>query len=243
MPMLPLVLFMLAPVLGAALPMPPPAGTLPDHGFRFVRVQFDSNAPGMRSMGGAPWSHDHPRAELQFYEALERTTQIHVEGPPLVLTLKDERIFEHPLLYLCEPGYWTMDDEEVETLRAYLERGGFILFDDFRGERELQQLYDQLKRLFPDREPVEIPPDHPIWSIYYDVDPVAAPSLVRGGFRFADYEDRYFALFDDRGRIMALLCYNQDIGDGWEWPERNVEDASTISFQMGINFLMYALTH
>jgi hypothetical protein len=214
-----------------------------DYGFRFVRIQFDSNASGMRSRGGAPWSHDHPRAELQFYEALERTTQVQVEGPPLVLTLKDGRIFEYPLLYLCEPGYWTMDEDEVENLRAYLDRGGFILFDDFRGPREWQQLYEQMKRVFPDREPVEIPPDHFIWSIYYEVDPVAAPSLVRGGFRFAEYEDQYFALFDDRGRMVALMCYNQDIGDGWEWPERNFEDASTTAFQMGINFLMYALTH
>jgi hypothetical protein len=43
--------------------------------------------------------------------------------------------------------------------------------------------------------------------------------------------------------MVALMCYNQDIGDGWEWPERNFEDASTTAFQMGINFLMYALTH
>ena len=241
--MLLVVLFMLVGLFGSDLPRPAQAESPPDYGFRFVRIQFDSNAPGMRSRGGAPWSHDHPRAERQFYEALERTTRVYVEGPPLVLTLKDERIFEYPLLYLCEPGYWTMDDEEVDNLRAYLDRGGFILFDDFRGPREWQQLYEQMKRVFPDREPVEISPDHPIWTIYYDIDPVAAPSLVRGGFRFAEREDRYFALFDDRGRMLALMCYNQDIGDGWEWPERNFEDASTISFQMGINFLIYALTH
>jgi len=234
---------MLAGLLGDVSVHSPSSDASQDYGFRFVRIQFDSNASGMRSRGGAPWSHDHPRAELQFYEALERTTQIHVEGPPLVLTLMDERIFEHPLLYLCEPGYWTMNEDEVENLRAYLDRGGFILFDDFRGPREWQQLYEQMKRVFPDREPVEIPRDHFIWNIYYEVDPVAAPSLVRGGFRFAEYEDQYFALFDDRGRMVALMCYNQDIGDGWEWPERNFEDASTTAFQMGINFLMYALTH
>lgn len=230
-------------ILLAGFVVAEPAVEPPDHGFRFVRIQFDSNAPGMRPRGGDPWSHDHPRAELHFYEALERTTHIYVEGPPLVLTLKDERIFEHPFLYLCEPGYWEMDNEEVENLRAYLRRGGFIMFDDFRGADEWQQLYDQLKRVFPDREPVEIPPDHPVWSIYYDVDPVAVPSLVGGGFSFTEYEDQYFALFDDRGRMMALICYNQDVGDGWEWPERNFENASTTAFQMGINFLMYALTH
>lgn len=212
-----------------------------DHGFRFVRIQYDAGGPGWLVRGGDPWSHDYPRAELHFYEALERTTAIRTERPPLVLRLDDRRIFEHPVLYLCEPGYWEVSDEEAENLRAYLERGGFILFDDFRGVREWDQLERQLQRVLPGTAPVEITPDHFIWSIYYEIDPVAAPSLVSGGF--SQEEDRYFGLFDDDGRMMALMCYNQDIGDGWEWPERNFEDASTISFQMGINFLMYALTH
>lgn len=213
-----------------------------DHGFRFVRIRYDTGGGLWGAPGGDPWSHDHPRAEMHFYEALERTTSIRTERPPLVLRLDDDRIFEHPVLYLCEPGYWEMNDEEVENLRSYLRRGGFILFDDFRGRDEWEQLTSQLARVFPEMQPVELPAEHFIWSIYYEVDPVAAPSLVRGS-RYRTYEDRYYGLFDDDGRMMALMCYNQDIGDGWEWPERNFEDASTISFQMGINFLIYALTH
>lgn len=212
-----------------------------DFGFRFIRIQYGEETRGWRGRGGAPWSHDYPTAELNFYEAIERTTKIHVAGPPLVLTLKDKRIFEYPVLYLCEPGYWVVDEEEAENLREYLERGGFILFDDFRGTREWANLYDQLKYVFPDREPIELPDDHSIWSIYYEIDPVAAPSLVSG--RFSDADDQYFALFDDDNRMMALICYNQDVGDGWEWPDLNFQNASLIAFQMGVNFLMYALTH
>lgn len=213
-----------------------------DHGFRFVRIKFEDERSGFRGRGGAAWSHDHPTAEYNFYEALKRTTEIPVEGPPLVLTLGDDRIFEYPVLYLCEPGYWSMGEEEADNLRAYLERGGFILFDDFRGQREWAHFYRQMKRIFPEREMMELPTDHAIWHVYYDVDPEAAPSLVSGR-RFMSYEDRYFAIFDDNGRMMALACYNQDIGDGWEWPGRNIADASTITFQMGINFVVYALTH
>jgi hypothetical protein len=113
-----------------------------------------------------------------------------------------------------------------------------------RGADEWEQLYSQIRRVYPDREPVEIPPDHPIWHIYYDVDPVAAPSLVGGRRGWGNgWEDRYFGVFDDAGRMLMLICFNQDIGDGWEWPDRNFADASLISFQMGINFLIYALTH
>ncbi|NNE35472.1 MAG: DUF4159 domain-containing protein, partial [Rhodothermales bacterium] len=137
-----------------------------DHGFRFVRVQYANNASGWVSQFGDTWSHDYPTAEYNFYEALERTTKIYVERPSLILTLDDPRIFEYPILYLCEPGYWEMQDEEVVLLREYFDRGGFMLFDDFRGEDEWWQLYSQMKRVFPDREPVELPNDHFIWQIY-----------------------------------------------------------------------------
>lgn len=224
-----------------------------DHGFQFVRIKYGSNSgSGRRGRGGwgtPPWQHDYPTAEENLYEALERTTKINVSFPYLILSLKDKRIFEYPFLYLCEPGFWTMDDTEVENLRKYLNRGGFILFDDFRdavggryggrGKREWNNFYRQLKKSFPDKEIVQVEPDHKIWSIYYDIDPIAAPSLVspRGG------EDEYYAMYDDKGRMMVFVCYNQDIGDGWEWPNRNLNQASTISFQMGINFIIYALSH
>lgn len=216
-----------------------------DHGFRFVRIRFD-DPRGQRSFRGAgpAWSHDYPTAELNLHRALRRTTRVHVEGEPLVLRLSDNRIFEHPILYICEPGYWTLQENEVDNLREYIDRGGFLLFDDFRDEHELVQLESQMERVMPDLIKQEIPRDHPVWSIYFDIDPVEAPSLVGGGFSYRDkYSDTYIAYFDKHGRIVALACYNQDIGDGWEYPERSLGDASTISFQMGINFLIYALTH
>ncbi len=145
-------------------------------------------------------------------------------------------------MYLCEPGYWQITDEEAEQLSEYLTRGGFLLLDDFRGEYEWYNFYEQMQRVLPNHEPVELPPSHPIWSIYFDVDPVAAPSLVSGYFGSTE-DDRYMAYFDDHGRLVALANHNQDIGDGWEYPNRDFENASTVSFQMGINFVIYALTH
>jgi hypothetical protein len=235
---------LLAVLLFAGLPAPL-SWAQSDHGFQFVRVRFEDGRSGGRRWGGGAWSHDHPTAELNLYEALKRTTGVHVDGPPLVLTLDDERIFEYPLLYLCEPGYWQLSDEQAVNLRDYLQRGGFILFDDFGGAPEWNNLLEQMRRVLPDRAFVEIPPEHPIWDIYFDIDPVAAPANVspRWGQVFSPADDRYLAIFDDEGRMIALACLNQDIGDGWEWPEQNFENASTISFQMGINFLMYALTH
>jgi hypothetical protein len=153
------LLILLLLLTGAAL-LPETAQAQADYGFRFVRIRYgDSGSDGggfggrrgRRGFGGAAWAHDYPTAEENFYVALKRTTSIHVEEPYLVLELSDDRIFEYPVLYLCEPGYWTMNEDEVERLREYLKRGGFLLFDDFRGDYEWMNLYEQMKLLFPDK--------------------------------------------------------------------------------------------
>ena len=117
-----------------------------------------------------------------------------------------------------------------------------MLFDDFRDQGEMINLKRQMNRVIPEQTFVELPADHPIWTIYYDVDPTTTPSLVSGP-RWGTYEPSYQGLFDTNGRLVAMAAYNQDLGDGWEWPDRNYDDASTVSFQMGVNFLIYALTH
>ena len=217
-------------------------------GFTFVRIRYE----GTRRSYSPTWSYDYPRAERHLYEAIDRTTDIHIEGPPIVLTLTDERIFEYPILYLCEPGYWRTNDEEVAALQRYFERGGFMIIDDFHdGGRgsvgpEWNNFYENIKQVFPDREPVELTADHPIWTVYYDIDPDAAVSTkveTRQTPWLGPEDDIYYGIFDDDGRLMCVICYNQDIGDGWEWPEYNFNDGSTVSFQMAINFIIYALTH
>ena len=221
-----------------------------DLGIRFVRVRYQGY-PGRR---GNAWATDYPTAEANLHEAIQRTTNLYLEGPPIVLALTDDRIFEHPVLYLTEPGYWMTNDEEVANLRKYLDRGGFLIIDDFhdygRGRvgPQWNNMYNNIKQVFPDREPVELTAKHPIWSIYYDIDPDAAISTKnseggRFGMRFGPLDDIYYGIFDDDGRMVIVISYNQDIGDGWEWPDRNFAEASTVSFQMAINFFVYALTH
>lgn len=220
--------------------------------FRFVRVKYESN----RSGGGGgrwgrwrsnAWATDWPTAEINLHQAIERTTRIPLGGEPIVLELDDKNIFQYPVLYITEPGFWFIDDDEVENLRLYLDRGGFLIVDDFhdygRGLTGPQwdNFYMNIKKVLPDKEPVEIPQDHPIWSIFYDIDPLEAVTTKPGPWSYDD--DVYYAMYDDNGRMNVIICYNQDIGDGWEWPGRNLGEASTVSFQMAINFIMYALSH
>ena len=221
-------------------------------GFRFVRIKYESNQGRSRYWGMGPWAYDYPSAEQNLHMALERTTDIKLAGEPIVLTFEDEEIFQHSILYLCEPGYWYLPDEDIENIRKYLERGGFLIIDDFHdggdGQtgREWDNFYMNMKRIFPDREPVLLEDTHPIWHIFYNIDPLAARStkLQSGEVPWLDEDDDlYYGIFDDHGRMMVVICYNQDIGDGWEWPGRNMGEASTVSFQMAINFIMYALSH
>jgi hypothetical protein len=223
-----------------------------DHGFRFIRLAYGDYDPrmitdySMRGRGGGytgrmAWMHDYPTSEDNLYEAIARTTKIQLAGQYMIIPLRDERIFNYPFLYMSEPGYWLATDQEIKNLREYFKRGGFVMFDDFRSAREWSQLYYNLKLIFPDKEPVLVPNDHPIWSIYYKIDPVEAPSWVTP--RYSKYEDQYWTILDDKGRMTCIICYNQDVGDGWEWPQMRLDKAETLPFQMGINFIMYALTH
>lgn len=222
-------------------------------GFQFVRMQYESNSGRSRSWGGrGPWAYDWPAAEQNLHMAIERTTNIPLAGEPLILDFQSEEIYQYPILYLCEPGYWYLPEEDVENIRKYLDRGGFIIIDDFHDNGDGQtgwqwdNFYMNLKQIYPDKEPVELDSNHPIWSIFYNIDPLAARStkLQSGEVPWLDDDDdQYYAVYDDTGRMVMVICYNQDIGDGWEWPERSMGDASTVSFQMAINFILYALSH
>ena len=227
-----------------------------DMGFRFVRVVYDDigrdimdGGFGRGGRGGGRrgmWATDWPTADYNLHEAIARTTEIKVMGDPLIYSFLDTTIFEYPVVYLTEPGYWLTNETEVKNIRKYLDRGGFFIIDDFHDYggfgSQWYNMYNNMKQVFPEREPILLEADHPIWSIYYDIDPVEAPSTKPG---FSRYEDQYYAFYDDDGRIMCIICYNQDISDGWEWPLGRVvtTEASTVSFQMGINFIIYALTH
>lgn len=221
-----------------------------DYGFRFVRVIYDDVYQGIgggRGVRGGgrrgSWATDYPTSDFNLHMAISRTTNIPLMGDPLALSFDDPQIFNYPVLYLTEPGFWQTNDEEVAAMQKYFARGGFMIIDDFHdfGDKGAQwfNMYYNIKQVFPDREPVPVEPDHPIWSIYYDVDPIEAPSTKP---EFTKYDDEYYAIYDDSGRMMCFISYKQDISDGWEWPGRLAE-ASTVSFQMGINIIMYALTH
>ena len=145
-------------------------------------------------------------------------------------------------------GGIVLSPAEIENLRQYLLRGGFLLIDDFWGQRQWDNFYAAFSQLFPDREIVELSPDHEIFHVYYDID---GPQMIPALYRSDEYGEQGIntasnhAILDDQGRVMVLINWNSDMGDGWEhtyhpdYPTRYANSA----YRLGINYLMYSLTH
>src|SRR5688572_13175597 len=140
-----------------------------DDVFTFVRVRWHSGGGGGRRWRGSGWATDYPDSELNFSFRLQQLTSLKVNPKPKVLELTDDELFDYPFIYMIEPGSLMFSEEEVVALRRYLENGGFLMVDDFWGEDEWDNFYDEIKRVFPAREPQELPLEHPVFHCVYDL--------------------------------------------------------------------------
>src|SRR6185312_12522926 len=215
-----------------------------------VRVRYTSGGGGW---GWEKWRVDYPDSDLNFSFRLHELTSLEVDPNGKVLDLTDEALLDYPFIYLIEPGHMSLTEEEVAGLRRYLLNGGFLMVDDFWGEDEWFVFHQNLKRVFPDKEPVELPLEHEIFHCVYDLKKKPQVPSIHGYWggrtyeRWDAQEPHYRALFDDKGRMMAIICHNTDLGDGWE---REGEDSGYFhefsekwSYPLGINIVTYAMTH
>ncbi len=213
--------------------------------FTLGRIYFESpmNPMFMGPVGaanGPAWSHDWPRSEEHFMKIIAEVTRLDVNPSGHIISFQDEDCFKYPIAYLCEVGYMNLSDEEVRRMAQYLLRGGFLIVDDFRGPRELYNFRDQMRKVFPDRQLVELPRTHPIWTCFYDI---SSLDIEPPYSRFN--RPQYFGMNDDDGRLMMVVNYNNDISDYWEWaddPMRPIEETNE-AYKYGVNYVMYALTH
>ncbi len=236
----------------------PPA--FPRDAFTFVRVVWSDN-PSAYFDGGS-WITDFPDSDLNLSFRLQQMTSIKVDPNGRILRLTDPDLANYPWIYMVEPSRLGLKDEEVTILRNYLLNGGFLMADDFWGEIQWNGFHEQMKRVFPDRDFVDVPINHPIFHCVFDIkgpiENLQVPAKGWGRYGRADITWEYHngeecrpthvrAIFDDKGRIMVIATHNTDNGDGWE---REGEDDSyfhrfseNISFPLGINIIFYAMTH
>lgn len=224
--------------------------------FTFVRIQYTSS--GYRNWGGAgQWWVDYPDAELNLSYRLQQLTSLKVNPDPKVLRLTDKDLFQYPFIYIVEPGELLFSEEEVSALRRYLLNGGFLMVDDFWGESQWQNMQQQLKRVFPERDAMELPLEHPIFHCVFDLkEKPQIPNVSRGTWSQYDgvtwetsdsKEVHYKGIFDEKGRMMVIICHNTDLGDGWEREGENEyyfrEFSEKKAYPLGINIIFYAMTH
>ena len=205
------------------------------HEFTFVRLQYSGGGynPG--------WVHDYPRAERNFAKILETVTLLEpYMGGSNILRLDDPELFKYPLAYLSEPGSWNMNEAEVDGLRNYLLKGGFLIVDDFGGW-DWQNFELQMRRALPALQPMRLDLQHPIFNSFFDIRDIVFPYSYRGTAEFL----AYFEDNDPEKRMLVVANYNTDIGEFWEYSDMGFIpiDLSNEAYKLGVNYLMYAIMH
>lgn len=197
------------------------------------------------------WAVDYPKADDQFVYALRKLVDFNfVNSQHKALPILAAELFEYPFVYAVEVGHMRLSDQEAGRLREYLLRGGFLVVDDFHGAYEWQSFYRQIKKVFPEFEPFDLPLEHPIFHCYYDIQQlIQVPGLqyVYSGrtWEKGGVQPHYMGIEDETGRLMVMINRNVDLGDAWEWAEREVypREFARLAFQLGTNYVIYAMTH
>jgi hypothetical protein len=205
--------------------------------------------------GGTSWTQDYPRADRHFASALRRLTRVHARSVEQPVNPDDtDDIYNWPWLVAGEMGDWKLTGAQAKTIREYLLRGGFIYMDDFWGPEEWARFDESMKVIFPDRPVVEIDNKDSIFHVVYDLDDRyqilgmwALPGR-RGGFmgqRAAGTVARWQGIYDEKGRLMVTMSFNSDVGDSWEFADEPTypEKFSALGIRIGVNYVVYAMTH
>jgi hypothetical protein len=211
----------------------------------FVRIRYATGFGGFGRRGGnrePPWAHDYPIADQHMMKIISQLTTIapHVTGSN-IYSLDDPDMMNHPILYLSEPGQWTMTEQEVKGLRQYLLKGGFMIIDDFRGN-DWYNLEQQMRLAVPELRFLQLDQTHPIFNSFFEI-----KDLAMLGF-YSEYgAPSYWGLFEDNDptkRLIAIANRNNDLGEYWEYSETGYIpiDLSNEAYKFGVNYFIYGLT-
>ncbi len=222
---------------------PPFAGNTPYDGrLTFARIRYNPLGGEGGFRRDLKWDHDFPRAERNLMKIVRELSLIrpYMNGGN-VFTADDPALHRFPIAYLSEPGFWTVSDAEAKGLRAYLQKGGFLIFDDFFGGHWFN-FEAQMRLVLPNARVVKLDMSHPIFDSFFRI-----TSLDYRHPNF-DVASEFHGIFEDNDpskRLMVIVNYNNDIGDYWEWSDGGFLpiELSNEAYKLGVNYLMYALTH
>lgn len=219
-------------------------GDLYDGRYSFVRLRWTSGSVFARRGNSAAWNHDYPRAERHLSRILEELTLVDVRPEPaLLLALDDPELFNHSIAFMWEPGFWNLTDQEATSFRSWLLKGGFAVFEDFDGPEQWAHFEAQMQRVLPGGRFVRLDGAHPIFNSFFRVQDIHAIVHPMYGLR-----PSYYALFEDNDpskRLLAIANFDNDVPEYWEWSGEGLYpfDASNEAYKLGVNYVVYGLTH
>lgn len=227
--------------------------------FTFARLRFGGDQGFGFGRGGKRWDDDTPTADLSLTYRLYQSTSLKVRPGLNYIDITTKDLASYPFVYVAAAGSIVFTDDEVAALRTYLLGGGFMMVDDFWGDSQWEQFYSQIKRVFPDREPVLLTMDNRIFHTVFNF--TQAPQIPSVGsflntgltydvgydFDTKGHEPHYFGIYDDKQRMMVVICHNNHFGDGWEHETQDPiyfdQISEPMAYPMFINILVYAMTH
>jgi hypothetical protein len=222
----------------------------------FARLMYPWNGWGYRygtdwREGSSNWTIDYPRSDRHFLLALRRLARVNARPVEQPVNLDEGDQYDWPWMYAVEVGHWDLTDAQAKGLREYLLRGGFLMTDDFHGSAEWEVFASGMKRVFPDRRIVDIPDGDSIFHSLYDLDnrfQVPGAQSLYPPYRVYEKDGigaKWRGVYDDNGRLMVAICHNVDLGDSWEWADVPEYPAkySDLGIRIGVNYVVYAMTH
>ena len=225
--------------------------------FTFVRIEYDSFGGRRSSFGG--WRNDFPDCDWNFSTRLQELTSLIVDPNGKTMRFTDPALLDFPFVFMTNAGAIALSEDEKIALRNYLMKGGFLMADDFWAAAEWSHLRDTMKEVLPNREPVELTLEHELFHLVYNFAKLPQVPSIRawqsgltyeswhGPYENGDTSPHFWGYFDDQNRLMAVFCQNNDIADGWEREGEDIEYFENYSlkysYPLGINIIVYAMTH
>jgi len=220
-----------------------------DGRFTFVRVNYDTAPGGFWYRGLPAWSHGYSVSEENLMKIMNEVSFLGANDENFnTLALDDPEIFKYPLIYIIEVSWWNMTDREAAALREYLQKGGFVIVDDFKADGDFgspgwERFAELMKRVMPEGRFFDMETSHAIFHSFFEIKSLSGfPQAYNAGqpiFRGL-YEGN-----DPTKRLQMIVNYNTDISQFWEWSGRGLRpfDETNEAYKLGVNYIMYGMTH
>jgi uncharacterized protein DUF4159 len=241
-----------------------------DGRFTFVRMNYESTPDGYWYGGQPAWAHGYPVAEKNLVQIMNEISYLGANDEGFnTIRFDDPELFKYPIAYVIEPDWWAITESESKALREYMLKGGFVIVDDFKLRENIGGRFcggsnwrnyeylrahgqggggwpsfeEMMKQVMPSHRFFDVPADHPVFHSFFQIEHV-------DNFPQAYICDRpiFRGMFEDNDpgkRLLMVVNYNTDISQYWEWSGRGFRpfDDTNEAYKLGVNYLIYGLTH